>query len=98
MAGSPRRISPLSDDVRAQLWSSIEIASHEQVVTGLLENALDANAKSISVHLDLARGYFSMLDDGTGIQEVEFSESGYLGRMNCQSMSPGQSTVPYAFY
>ena len=88
MGESPRRISRLADDVRAQLSSAIEIASHEQVVTGLLENCLDANAKSVSVHLDLARGYFSVLDDGIGIQEAEFSESGYLGQINCQSICP----------
>ncbi|KEF51931.1 uncharacterized protein A1O9_11921 [Exophiala aquamarina CBS 119918] len=97
MAESSRRIHPLSDDVRAQLSSSIEITSHEQVMTGLLENALDANARFIAIYLNLARGYFSVLDDGMGIRKVEFSQSGYLGQINCQSMSSGQSTEQDAF-
>lgn len=88
MAVSPQRITPLPDDVRAQLSSSIDITCHEQVVTGLLENAFDAKAQSIAIHMDLARGYFSVLDDGIGIHEVEFSEGGRLGEAHCKPMGP----------
>lgn len=86
MAGAAQRIAPLPDHVRSQLSSSIDITTHEQVVVGLLENALDADAGSIALHLDLARGYFSVLDDGIGIQEVEFLQDGCLGRAHCKPM------------
>ncbi|KAK5050818.1 hypothetical protein LTR84_003377 [Exophiala bonariae] len=85
MADLPRRIALLPEEVRARLSSSIDITSHEQVVVGLLENALDASARSIKIHLDLARGYFSVQDDGIGIPQTEFMETGYLGQPHCTS-------------
>lgn len=94
MADSPRRIARLPETVRAQISSSIDITSHEQVLIGLLENALDASAQSIKIHLDLARGYFSVQDDGIGIQEVDFMETGYLGQPHCKYLC---TEAPYEF-
>ena len=82
-AGS--RISPLPPDLRARISSSHEITSQEHVLDGLVKNALDACARSVTIEADFAKGYLSVLDDGTGIEQVEFTEAGHLAQIHCMS-------------
>ncbi len=83
MAEEVSRISLLPDDVRAKVFSSCEINTPENVIEGLVRNALDAHARSILVEADFARGFFAVSDDGTGIREIEFSEQGQLAKLHC---------------
>lgn len=77
-------IHPLPEDVRAQIRSSVEITSLLDVAEGLLRNALDAGADSVSITLDFAKGFCAVQDDGSGIASSEFSEGGNLARMHCE--------------
>ena len=86
MADGFARISPLPNDVRAQLSSSCEITSAEHVIEGLVRNALDADARSIIIEADFAKGYISVCDDGTGIKETDFSEIGHLAKLHCMRL------------
>ncbi|KAI1614654.1 hypothetical protein EDD36DRAFT_436618 [Exophiala viscosa] len=83
----PPPILPLSEGVRSTLSSACEIVSSEDVVEGLVRNALDAEAHTIAIELDLAKGYISVEDDGTGIDGLEFSENGHLAETYCTSKS-----------
>jgi DNA mismatch repair protein MLH3 len=74
----PGRIKALSAEDIAQLKSSTQITSLRDVVLGLLCNALDAEAHSISVHVQFNRGSCTVEDDGIGIPPSEFSEDGGL--------------------
>ncbi len=78
-------ISPLPEDVRAQIKSSVEITSLLDVVDGLLRNALDAGAGSVSITVDFARGFCAVEDNGTGIPSFEFSQRGHLAQIHCES-------------
>ncbi len=80
-------IVPLPEGVCSKLTSSYEIASQEQVIEGLVQNALDARAGSLSIEADLAKGYISVHDDGTGIAAAEFSERGHLAKLHCKNDS-----------
>ncbi|KIV78506.1 hypothetical protein PV11_10216 [Exophiala sideris] len=80
-------IAPLSEEVRSRLSSAREIVSPEDVVEGLVRNALDAEAHTIAIELDLAKGYISVQDDGIGIDDLEFSENGHLAKHHCTSKS-----------
>ena len=73
-------IRPLSEEVVAQIKSSITISSLSSVVLGLVENSLDAVAKNIEINLDFGRGTCSVEDDGHGIAPVEFGDGGGLGK------------------
>ena len=55
----------------------------KDVVNELVRNSLDAESCNIAVRVDLARGYCMVSDDGYGIREIEFSETGHLARMHC---------------
>jgi len=79
----PPPIAPLSEKVRSTLLSACEIVSSEDVVEGLVRNALDAEAHTIAVELDLAKGCISVQDDGIGIDGLEFSEDGHLAKHYC---------------
>ncbi|KAI4727114.1 hypothetical protein E4T49_05183 [Aureobasidium sp. EXF-10728] len=74
-------ILPLSEDVVAQIKSSTTITSLNQVVLGLFENSLDAQATKIDVSVDFRRGGCYIEDNGVGILPSEFRETGGLGRM-----------------
>ena len=79
---SPKRpkILPLPQDVAAQITSSTVIPSLTSVVIGLLENALDAEARNVDISIDLRRASCTVEDDGHGIEADEFAEGGGLGK------------------
>lgn len=74
-------ILPLPEDVVAQIKSSTTITSLNQVILGLLENSLDAQATKIDISVDYRRGGCTVEDNGIGISPLEFRETGGLGRM-----------------
>ncbi|KAK4986468.1 DNA mismatch repair protein [Elasticomyces elasticus] len=86
-AGSadPSVIRPLPAEVVAQLGSSATITNLNQVVIGLLQNALDAQSSKVEITLDYRRGGCVVEENGLGIPPHEFSENGGLGRMYCTS-------------
>ncbi|KAG8527912.1 uncharacterized protein KY384_006828 [Bacidia gigantensis] len=94
MSLDTQRILPLPQDVAAQIKSSATIASLTSVVIGLLENALDANAKKIEIEVDYSRGACIVEDDGHGIQPKEFREQGGLGRP-CHTSKHKSAKVVY---
>lgn len=73
-------IRPLPQDVVAQIKSSISITHLSGVVLELLKNALDADAKTISVSVNFERGGCIVEDDGHGIPPAEFEVGGGLGK------------------
>ncbi|KAM7203942.1 hypothetical protein V8F33_001913 [Rhypophila sp. PSN 637] len=81
-------IQPLPGDVVAQIKSSIIITSLNGVVSGLLQNSLDARASRINVSVDYARGNCSVEDDGLGILPASFHRSGGLGQLYYTSRYP----------
>ncbi|EXJ61266.1 uncharacterized protein A1O5_11823 [Cladophialophora psammophila CBS 110553] len=85
MAEGRFRISPLPNEVWKKVSSSFEITSPEHVVEGLMRNALDADASTIVIEAELSKGCLSVCDNGSGINEVEFSEQGYLAKLHCSS-------------
>jgi DNA mismatch repair protein MLH3 len=74
-------ILPLPEDVVAQIKSSTTITSLNQVILGLFENSLDAQATKIDIFVDYRRGGCTVEDNGIGILQLEFRETGGLGRM-----------------
>ena len=83
MGDNSLRITLLPDELRAQISSSSEITTPENVIQGLFTNALDADARSIVMEADFARGCITCSDNGTGISEVEFLEQGNLVKPHC---------------
>lgn len=83
MSEDSLRIALLPQHVRAKVLSSYQITSPENVIEGLVRNSLDAGAHSIHIEADLARGFTSVRDDGTGIRGVEFSQNRRLAQPNC---------------
>ena len=73
-------IHPLPIEVAAQIKSSASIPDLDAIVIGLLKNALDAGASKISVHVDYPRGSCTVEDDGVGIEPIECSTDGLLGK------------------
>ena len=73
-------IHPLPTKVAAQVKSSASIPNLDAAVIGLLKNALDAGASKIDIHVDYPRGSCTVEDDGTGIEPVECSVDGGLGK------------------
>lgn len=78
-------ISPLSENARAQIKSSVEVTSLSDAVVGLFKNCLDAGASSITITLDFGKGFCSVVDDGVGISASEFARDGRLGQLHCKS-------------
>lgn len=72
------RITPLSAEDIAQIKSSITVTSLNDVVLGLLCNALDANASRVVVEVCSSRGTCTVEDNGEGIPVDEFEEHGGL--------------------
>lgn len=83
MAAKSHRIALLPENVRSEISSASEIVSYEQVIEGLFRNALDARAQSIVIEVDLAKGDFTISDDGDGVEEAEFSSTGHLAKLHC---------------
>lgn len=75
-------IFPLPADVLSQIRSSVTIASLNDVVLDLVKNSLDSNASNIEVAVDYSRGSCTVEDNGLGIEPVEFSERGGLGKLH----------------
>lgn len=73
-------IRPLPPEVATQIKSSTTISSLSDVVCGLIENALDANARRIDISIDFGKASCSVEDDGWGIAPADFGESGGLGK------------------
>jgi len=82
-ASSPSRttILPLAPDVAARIKSTATITSLNQVIDGLVENSLDANACFIEIEVHYGRGSCVVEDDGQGIPPAEFTENGGLAKM-----------------
>ena len=76
-------IRPLSDDVRAEIKSSVRITSIGDVIEELYRNAVDADASTVNTVVDFAKGFCSVEDDGTGIGCREFQEGGHLAQLHC---------------
>lgn len=74
-------ILQLPEDVIAQIKSSTTIISLNQVILGLFENSLDAQATKIDISVNYRRGGCTIEDNGIGILPLEFRETGGLGRM-----------------
>ncbi|CAD0088329.1 unnamed protein product [Aureobasidium mustum] len=74
-------ILPLPENVVAQIKSSTTITSLNQVVLGLFENSLDAQATKIDIIIDHGRGGCTVEDNGIGILPSEFRATGGLGRL-----------------
>ncbi|KAL8832261.1 MAG: hypothetical protein Q9170_004949 [Blastenia crenularia] len=89
----PPAIRPLPEEVVAQIKSSTTILSLEDVVIGLLKNALDAEAGRIDVSVDFGRGNCTVEDDGWGISPAEFLENGGLGRIYHTSKVDSPSSI-----
>lgn len=88
-------IKPLPGDVVAQIKSSVVITSLNNVICGLIKNALDAAATKINVSIDYARGNCSVEDNGHGIQPSEFYDGGGLGQLHCMGLpAPTISCIP----
>ena len=77
------RILPLSHVVQFEIKSSAAILSLNDVVLGLVENAIDASADKIDIQLDYAKGCCVVVDDGEGIPVTEFREAGHLAELHC---------------
>lgn len=74
-------IRHLPKDVVAQIKSSITITSLADVIFGLLENSLDAQATRVEITVDFRRGGCTVEDNGLGIAPNEFRETGGLGHI-----------------
>ncbi|CAI4217381.1 unnamed protein product [Parascedosporium putredinis] len=73
-------IRPLPPHVAEKIKSSVLITSLNDVVSGLVKNSLDAEAKTINVSVDYAKATCSVEDDGLGVPPQEFRVDGGLGR------------------
>lgn len=65
-------IRELPLNVQAQIQASSQIGCMNDVVDGLVRNALDAMASQIVIRVDFAKGYCSVEDNGVGIPAAEF--------------------------
>lgn len=73
----------LSEDVRAQIKSSVQVTSIGDVIEELYRNGVDAGASSVNIVVDFAKGFCSVEDDGSGIASREFQEGGHLAQVHC---------------
>lgn len=80
MPSEDSRIEPLPPEVVAKIKSSTSIINLNRVVVELVKNALDANARTVSVTVDFHHGGCVVEDDGDGIPPAEFESDGGLGK------------------
>ncbi|KAI9761148.1 MAG: hypothetical protein M4579_001195 [Chaenotheca gracillima] len=73
-------ILPLPPEDVAKISSSITITSLNEVVVGLLQNSLDAEAIKIDITVDFTSGSCTVEDNGYGISPEDFLDSGGLGK------------------
>lgn len=74
-------ILPLPPEAVAQIQSSARVTSLNDVILGLLCNALDAEARSICIEVDYRRRRCTVEDDGLGIAPAEFHLDGGLAKL-----------------
>ncbi|KAH0372262.1 hypothetical protein KCU65_g1414, partial [Aureobasidium melanogenum] len=86
-------ILPLPENVVAQIKSSTTITSLNQVVLGLLENSVDAQATKIDIVIDYGRGGCTVEDNGLGILPSEYRTSGGLGRLYHTSKQKAKADI-----
>ncbi|KUI73765.1 DNA mismatch repair protein MLH3 [Cytospora mali] len=86
-------IKPLPGDVVAQIKSSVAITSLNNVICGLVKNALDAEASKINLTVDYSRGNCSIEDNGFGIPPSEFKDTGGLGQLHNTSKHPPRPDI-----
>lgn len=84
----PKEIAPLPQRTRSILRSTVILTSLVQVVSELIQNSLDANARSIQVGIDCDDWSCWVQDDGTGftIDNLELLAN------NCKTGSMRHST------
>lgn len=75
-------IRALPPEVVAQIKSSTLITHLTGVVSELIKNSLDAEARTITVKVDFQKGGCVVEDDGCGIPPKEFRESGGIGKLH----------------
>lgn len=75
-------IRALPPDVVAQIKSSTLITNLTGVISELLKNSLDAEARTITIKVDFHKGGCTVEDDGYGIPPKEFQESGGIGKLH----------------
>lgn len=80
--GSTIKLLPV--ELQLRIKSSLIITSLNDAVVGLIKNSLDAQAQTVHVEVDFARGNCVVEDDGAGIPAAEFEASGGLGLMHCE--------------
>lgn len=85
MTTTARNILPLEMETQTKLASSVRLLSLNQVIMGLLENALDARSRTIRITLNYSWGFCSVQDDGVGIDKQEFEVDRYLATPYCTS-------------
>lgn len=85
---STMSIKPLPPEVAAQVKSSSVITSLNGVALGLLRNSLDANATKVNISVDYRLGNCIVEDNGFGVPETEFRDTGGLGKLPCLSPPP----------
>lgn len=73
-------IRPLPRHVAEQIKSSVLITSLNDAVSGLVKNALDAEASTINIYLDYVKGGCTVEDNGVGIPPSEFRQDGGLAK------------------
>lgn len=69
-------IEQLSASVISQIQSSVQITSLGDVVLGLFDNCLNAEATKVNISLDIERGSCTVEDDGCGITPGRLTENG----------------------
>lgn len=79
-------IRKLPESVALRLRSTLVVTSLSDAVFQLVQNSLDADARSIRVQANLARNSCVVEDDGVGIQPVDM---GMVGQMYGQSPAHG---------
>ncbi|TLS22574.1 uncharacterized protein PpBr36_06425 [Pyricularia pennisetigena] len=85
-------IKPLPPEVVAQVKSSSVITSLNGVALGLLRNSLDANATKVNLSVDYRLGNCIVEDNGFGIPETEFRDTGGLGKLHLTSHHQRQNS------
>lgn len=84
---SQGRIRELPHGVAGKLKSSTTITHLRDVIGGLIQNALDAHARTIYVTVDFLRGGCVVEDDGDGIHPADFADDGGLGKPHRRCLS-----------
>lgn len=78
-------IRALPPEVVAQIKSSTLITSLTGVISELIKNSLDAEARRITIKVDFQKGGCTVEDDGCGIPPDEFQENGSIGKLHRMS-------------